>query len=510
MNGCRGGSAASTGRCGAGAPMNSFSEPACGPSGIGAGRRRPRRAPRRRAASTAIRSPVRSTARSYASVRWSASGRLGRGRVALVGRLGDERRLDAALDRLLGHDALLDVAAGGQLELDLEQDLLDDRAQAAGAGLALERAIGDGLQRVVGEDQLDPVEAEEALELLDDRVARLGEDRDQVLARELVHGARDRQAADELRDQAVLHQVLGQADLEQLARVLLGLGRDRRAEADALVADPALDDLVEVRERAAADEQHVRRVDREELLVRVLAAALRGHAGGGALEDLQQRLLDALTRDVARDRRVVGLAGDLVDLVDVDDPRLGLLDVVVGGLDQLEEDVLDVLADVAGLGQRRGVGDRERHVEDPRERLREQRLAAAGRAEQQDVGLLQLDVRVVRLHHLHALVVVVDRHRQRALGLLLPDDVLVEHAVDLLRLRQVVDVEGRRGGELLVDDLVAEIDALVADVDARPRDQLLDLPLRLAAEGAEELFVGVGRACHACCLLLSARRSPGR
>ena len=48
-----------------------------------------------------------------------------------------------------------------------------------------------------------------------------------------------------------------------------------------------------------------------------------------------------------RDRRVVGLAGDLVDLVDVDDPRLRLLDVEVGGLDQLEEDVLDVLADVA-------------------------------------------------------------------------------------------------------------------------------------------------------------------
>ena len=101
---------------------------------------------------------------------------------------------------------------------------------------------------------------------------------------------------------------------------------------------------------------------------------------------------------------------------------------------------------------------------------------------------------VVGLHHLHALVVVVDRHRERALGLLLPDDVLVEHAVDLLRLRQVVDVERRRSGQLLVDDLVAEVDALVADVDARPGDQLLDLALRLAAEAAEELLVGVGRA----------------
>ena len=104
-------------------------------------------------------------------------------------------------------------------------------------------------------------------------------------------------------------------------------------------------------------------------------------------QDLEQRLLHALTRDVTRDRRVVRLARDLVDLVDVDDAGLGPLDVEVGGLDQLEEDVLDVLADVAGLRERRGVGDGEGDVEDPRQRLREQGLAAARGAEQQDVAL---------------------------------------------------------------------------------------------------------------------------
>ena len=126
-----------------------------------------------------------------------------------------------------------------------------------------------------------------------------------------------------------------------------------------------LDDLLEPGERAAADEQHVGGVDLDEFLMRVLAAALRRHRGRGALEDLQQRLLDALAGYVPGDRRVLALAGDLVDLVDVDDPGLGLLDVVVGGLDELEQDVLDVLADVPGLGQRGGVGDRERHVEQP-------------------------------------------------------------------------------------------------------------------------------------------------
>ena len=158
-------------------------------------------------------------------------------------------------------------------------------------------------------------------------------------------------------------------------------------EPDALVPDALLDDLLEAGERSTEDEQHVGRVDLDELLVRMLAATLRRHRRLRALEDLQQRLLDAFTRHVAGDRRVLALAGDLVDLVDVDDAGLGLLDVEVGGLDQLEEDVLDVLADVAGLGERRGVGDGERHVEQPGERLREVGLAAPGGAEQQDVGL---------------------------------------------------------------------------------------------------------------------------
>ena len=314
--------------------------------------------------------------------------------------------------------------------------------------------------------------------------------------RQLVDRRHHRQAADELGDQAVEDEVLGQALLEDLAGVLVRARGDRRAEADALVADAPLDHAVEVGERAAADEEDVRRVDRQELLVGVLAPALRRHRRGGPLEDLQQRLLHALAGDVAGDRRVVGLARDLVDLVDVDDPGLGLLDVVVGGLDQLEQDVLDVLADVAGLGQRGRVGDRERDVEDPRERLREQRLAAAGRAEQQDVRLLQLDLRVVDGHHLDALVMVVDGDRERALRVLLADHVLVEDAVDLARLGQVGDVEARRGDELLVDDLVTEIDALVADVDAGAGDQLLDLALGLAAEAAQQLLVGFGRTRH--------------
>ena len=50
------------------------------------------------------------------------------------------------------------------------------------------------------------------------------------------------------------------------------------------------DDLVQPVERAAADEQDVRRVDLDELLLRVLASAVGRHVADRALHDLQQQM----------------------------------------------------------------------------------------------------------------------------------------------------------------------------------------------------------------------------
>ena len=174
--------------------------------------------------------------------------------------------------------------------------------------------------------------------------------------------------------------------------------------------------LLEPDERAAADEQDVGRVHLDVLLLGVLAAALRRDVGDGPFEHLQQGLLHALAGDVAGDRDVLAGLADLVDLVDVDDAALGGLDVEVGGVQQLEQEVLDVLADVAGLGQRGGVADGEGHVEDPGQGAGQQGLAAAGRADQQDVRLVDLDVLVGLLAVDQPLVVVVDGDGQDLLG----------------------------------------------------------------------------------------------
>src|SRR5207247_10711137 len=105
---------------------------------------------------------------------------------------------------------------------------------------------------------------------------------------------------------AVARQVVGRDVSEGVA-----LDRLHDAFLDLFLGEPdlpppgaGLDDLLEPVERAAADEEDVPRVDLDVLLLRVLAAALRRYARDRALEDLEQRLLHALTRHVAGAARV--------------------------------------------------------------------------------------------------------------------------------------------------------------------------------------------------------------
>ena len=91
---------------------------------------------------------------------------------------------------------------------------------------------------------------------------------------------------------------------------------------------------------------------------------------------------------------------------------------------------------------------------------------------------------------------VVDGHGQRALGGVLPDDVALEEIADLRGLGQLVEFDVVGVGQLLFDDLVAEVDALVADVHAGARNELFDLLLALSAERALQQVAAVSDARH--------------
>src|SRR5690606_24429411 len=112
-----------------------------------------------------------------------------------------------------------------------------------------------------------------------------------------------------------------------------------------------------------------------------------------------------------------------------------------------------------------------------------------------EVALLGLDVVEAR-PGVPPLIVVVHRDGERLFRLVLPDDVLVQDLPDLLGLGNAAQVRVALLVELLLDDLVAQLDALVADVNAGTGDQLLDLLLHLAAEGALELALLIAELEH--------------
>src|SRR5580692_11708399 len=152
----------------------------------------------------------------------------------------DVERPGAALDDLARDDDLFDAFQARQVEHGVEQDHLHDRAQAARAGLAVDRR-----QRLVGEGQIHRLHLEHALVLLDQRVLRLGED---ALERRLVEVLQRRdhgQPADEFRNEAVFQQILWLDFAEDFALLAILGRRHPGGETDRGGTAARRDDLLE-------------------------------------------------------------------------------------------------------------------------------------------------------------------------------------------------------------------------------------------------------------------------
>ena len=169
---------------------------------------------------------------------------------------------------------------------------------------------GDRADGILGEVQPYVLVFEKPLILLDDGVARLGQDLNQGTLIQLIEHAHDWETADKLRDQPVFDQVLRLGLAQQLG-VTMRTGRGlirlriRGLEAESLFADAASYHTLEPYKCAAADEQDVGGVDCGELLVRMLASALRRNVCNRAFQNLKlKRLLHAFAGDIAGDRRV--------------------------------------------------------------------------------------------------------------------------------------------------------------------------------------------------------------
>ena len=347
------------------------------------------------------------------------------------------------------------------------------------------------------------VHGKQRLILFYQAVLRLHENPDHRLLVQLIQRHIDRHTPDKLGDQAVLDKVLGQRLLQQLSHLLLVLVMDIRIETDTLAVQTGRNNLIQSLKGPAADKQNILRVDGNQFLLRMFPAALGRYGSYGSLNNLQQRLLNTLAGHVSRDGDILGLLCDLVDLVDIDNTVLCLFHVIVGSLDQLQQDILHILAHITGLRQSGGVRDGKGHTQHPRQRLSQQRLTGSRRTQHQHVALLQFHIDLRWICH-NSFVMIVHCHRENLLCLILSDHIVVQKTLHLLR-RQQIDLKIRSAAlmlsgagllQLLIDNLRADLHALITNVrSVRTCDQFANLLLGFAAKGASDLVV-IHFSCH--------------
>src|SRR6266404_1916576 len=201
--------------------------------------------------------------------------------------LQNGQRCAPAFHHLTGHHKLFDLLVRRKHIHYIEHQLFENHSQSASADLAFASEASDDNQRVVGESQLDAFVLEELLILLDQCVLRASQYFHHRALIQLVKRAANRKPSDKLRYQAKLDQVLRLDLRERLAQSLLASAPDIRIEPERLLADSFLDDFFEPDKRASADEQNVRGVDREELLMWMLTPALRRDVGYCPFENLK-------------------------------------------------------------------------------------------------------------------------------------------------------------------------------------------------------------------------------
>ena len=97
----------------------------------------------------------------------------------------------------------------------------------------------------------------------------------------------------------------------------------------------------------------------------------------------------------------------------------------------------------------------------------QKRLARARGADEQDVRFLDLHiVAPMPATGFDALVVIVDRHGQHLLGVILPHNVIIQYRFDLGGLGHPQALTDTHPADVVLgDDVVAQLDTLVTDVD---------------------------------------------
>jgi hypothetical protein len=135
---------------------------------------------------------------------------------------------------------------------------------------------------------------------------------------------------------------------------------------------------------------------------------------------------------------------------------------------QFQNEVFHIFADVTGFGERGRIADGKRYIENPGKRLRKERLAGTRRTDEHHVRFVDGNVgSLIPIEE--PLVMVVNRYGQHFFGLFLPDDVFIQLGDDFPRRQNFGKLFGTAAtasSPLLNEDLLAEVNTFAANINA--------------------------------------------
>ena len=164
----------------------------------------------------------------------------------------------------------------------------------------------------------------------------------------------------------------------------------------------------------------------------MLSSPLGWNRSHRPLKDLQQCLLYALAGNISCNRYILRLLCDLIDLINIDNAMLCPFNIVIGSLDQLQENVFHIFTYITCLRQRSGICNGKRHIDYPRQCLGKKGFSGTGRSQHQNVAFLQFDSQIIACQY--PLVMIIHSHRKDLLGLILSDDIIIQKSFQFLRL----------------------------------------------------------------------------
>ena len=318
--------------------------------------------------------------------------------------------------------------------------------------------------------------------LFNKRILRRCQNSNQRVLIQIGQGRNHWQTADKFRDQTVLQQILWFQILKHFANTTIIVFLDVRSKAHTRAFATLTDNLIKACKGAATDKQDIRCVDLQEFLLRMFTATLWWNRCNCPFHNFQQRLLYPLARNVTGNRWVIGLARDLIDLINIDDTTLRAFDIIFRCLQKLQNYIFDIFPHITSFGQGGGICHSKRHIQNAGQCLGQQCLTATSRSDQHDVGFRQLDIRFIGV--VQALVMVMDSDRQHAFGVHLTDHIVIKNLTNLGWSRNTITGFQTSRFGFFTNNVHAQLNAFITDEHCWPGNQLTHLMLALAAKAA--------------------------